>query len=119
MVALELNLEKLYPLTGGGGRGFSPLPKFPSLRRDVAFAVKKDVETASMVSGVRGASPLVERAWIFDLFEDESVGEGMKSVGVSMVLRSAEKTLTDGEANEVCEKAANALEKSFGALVRR
>ncbi|MCY3972669.1 MAG: phenylalanine--tRNA ligase subunit beta, partial [Candidatus Dadabacteria bacterium] len=119
VVALELNLEKLYALAGEGGRGFSPLPKFPSLRRDVAFVVKKEIEAGSMVSGVRGVSPLVERVWIFDLFEDKSLGDGMKSVGISMVLRSAEKTLTDEDANLVCEKAVKTLGDSFGARVRQ
>lgn len=119
VVALELNLEKLYALAEKGGRGFSPLPKFPSLRRDVAFVVKKEIEAGSMVSGVRGVSPLVERVWIFDLFEDKSIGDGMKSVGISMVLRSAEKTLTDEDANLVCEKAVKTLGDSFGASVRR
>ena len=119
VVALELNLEKLYSLTGDVERVFSPLPKFPSLRRDVAFVVKKEVEAGRMVSDVRGVSPLVERVWIFDLFEDKSIGDGMKSVGISMVLRSSEKTLTDEEANMVCEKAAKALGDSFGARVRQ
>lgn len=117
-VALELSLEKLYSGGNGGEAVFSPLPKFPSLRRDLAFLVKKDLEIGSLISGVRKVSPLVERVWIFDLFEDKSIGEDMKSVGISMLLRSAEKTLTDEEANSVCKKAAGALGSRFGAQIR-
>ncbi|QMU55755.1 MAG: phenylalanine--tRNA ligase subunit beta [Candidatus Mycalebacterium zealandia] len=117
-VALELSLEKLYSCNGGGEVVFSPLPKFPSLRRDLAFLVKKDLEIGNVISGVQGVSPLVERVWIFDLFEDKSVGKDMKSVGVSMLLRSAKKTLTDEEANSVCEKASRTLGDLFGAQIR-
>ncbi|MGI9558659.1 MAG: phenylalanine--tRNA ligase subunit beta [Thermodesulfobacteriota bacterium] len=118
VIALELKLEKLYPYAEGGEQSFSPLPKFPSLRRDAAFLVKKDLEVGAMVSGVKGVSPLVERVWVFDIFEDESIGKDMKSVGISMLLRSEEKTLTDEEANSVFEKAARALGDSFGARIR-
>ncbi|WP_462137224.1 phenylalanine--tRNA ligase subunit beta [Candidatus Mycalebacterium sp.] len=117
-VALELSLEKLYSCNSGGEVVFSPLPKFPSLRRDLAFLVKKDLEIGNVISGVKGVSPLVERVWIFDLFEDKSVGEDMKSVGISMLLRSSEKTLTDEEANSVCKKATSALGDLFGAQIR-
>ncbi len=117
-VALELKLEKLYGCMRSGKAVFSPPPKFPPVRRDVAFVVDRDLEVGSIVSGVREVSPLVEKVWVFDLFEDESIGDNMKSVGISMLLRSAEKTLTDEEANSVREKAVRTLGSSFGARTR-
>ncbi len=118
ITALELNLEKLYFCLSGGEPVFSSLPKFPSVRRDVAFVVEKDLEIGSIISGIKDVSPLVEKVWVFDLFEDESIGDNMKSVGISMFLRSAEKTLTDEEANSVREQAVRAIGSSFGARAR-
>ncbi len=117
-VALELNLGRLYSCRDGGGPVFSALPRFPSLRRDVAFIVKKNLEVGNIISGVKSVSPLIENVWIFDLFEDKSMGDDMKSVGISIVLRSAEKTLTDEEANSVWKKAVRTLGDSFGAQIR-
>ncbi len=118
IVALELKFEKLRVCAAGGNPVFSPFPKFPPVRRDVAFLVDRDLEIGSIISGVKETSPLVEDVWIFDLFEDESIGKNMKSVGISMLLRSSEKTLTDEEANTVREKAVRVLGDTFGATTR-
>lgn len=118
VTALELDIERLYACAGDREPSFSPLPKFPSVRRDLAFVVDRNLEIGGIVSSLKEISPLVERVWIFDLFEDKSIGDSVKSVGISMLLRSSDKTLTDEEANCVREEAVKTLASSFGAQIR-
>jgi len=118
VTALELDIERLYACAGDRKPSFCPLPKFPSVRRDLAFVVDRNLEIGGIVSSLKEISPLVERVWVFDLFEDKSIGDGAKSVGISMLLRSPDKTLTDEEANCVREKAVKTLDSSFGAQIR-
>ena len=56
-----------------------------------------------MINKISSVSNLVEDAWVFDQFEGDVVGEDKKSVGISILLRSDDKTLTDEDANKGSE----------------
>ena len=81
------------------------------------FCVLLSLTSLSLI--VQGSvSNLVEDAWIFDNFQSESLGKDKKSVGISILLRSDQKTLTDEDANEVQKLAINELNNSLGAELR-
>ena len=63
-------------------------------------------------------SSLVEDAWVFDIFEGGELGQDKQSVGISMLLRSKNKTLTDEEANAIRNLAISELNSSLGAELR-
>ena len=94
------------------------MPKFPSVRRDISLIVDTGVSAGEMISKISSVSSLVEDAWIFDYFQSESLGKDKKSVGISILLRSDQKTLTDEDANEVQKLAINELNNSLGAELR-
>ena len=114
---MDIDLDKL--LTHyKSDYNFTPLPKFPSVRRDISLIVDKDISAGEMINKINSVSNLVEEAWIFDYFQSESLGKDKKSVGISILLRSDEKTLTDEDANEVQKLAINELNNSLGAELR-
>ena len=88
------------------------------MRRDISLVVDTDVSAGEMISKISSVSNLVEDAWIFDNFQSESLGKDKKSVGISILLRSDQKTLTDEDANEVQKLAINELNNSLGAELR-
>lgn len=115
----EIDLEKLVGFIKNTGMKFSPLPKFPSVRRDIALVVDDNVSAGEVVDEIRKLkSPLVEEAGVFDVFKGKSVEEGKKSVAVSLILRAPDKTLTDEEINEVQKRAINKLRSVLGGELR-
>ena len=62
---------------------------------------------------------LIEDVRIFDVYsEGELAKSGEKSVSVSLIIRSKEKTLTDDEANLVQSSTFDKLSKSLNARMR-
>ena len=60
---------------------------------------------------------LLESVKLFDIYRGKGVEEGKKSMAYSIVLRAADHTLTDTEAEAVTEKMLRKLEAA-GATLR-
>ncbi len=116
----EIDLDKLSSSIKGVEKRFRPLPKFPSVRRDIALVVDERVAVGDVLNEIKKVeSSLIEDVNVFDVFKGEPVGKGKKSIAVSMILRASDKTLTDEEANEAQAKALKRLESALGAELRK
>ena len=116
---LELDLSLLSVVYTSFERKFSPLPKFPSLRRDIALVVDDVVPVREILSVIKKAdSGIIENVWVFDVYKGNSLEKGKKSVALSLVLRNRERTLTDEDANRVQQDVLKSLEKTIGAELR-
>lgn len=115
---LEINLDEVVEKYSKIKFEFMPLSKVPSVRRDIALIVDQKVTAGEVLDQMKKVSDLVEKTWVFDVFQGKSVGEGKKSLGISMLLRSGRETLTDEEANKVQDIALNKLHSSLGAELR-
>jgi len=95
------------------------LPDLPSVGRDFAFLVDRDVPAQAIVDAARKADRnLIIGAHVFDVFEGESLGEGKKSVAISVTLQPREKTLTEAEITTVAKRIVAAVEKATGGRLR-
>ena len=116
----ELDLEKLHAASGDAGKQFTPLPKFPSVRRDIALVVDEDIPVGRILDELRKVeSDLIEEVSVFDVFKGGTVDKGKKSVAISMILRSVDRTLTDEEVEDVQIKGLNRLQSVIGAQLRK
>jgi phenylalanyl-tRNA synthetase beta chain len=116
----EIDLDKLAELYIGEQLHFRPIPRFPFVRRDIAIVVDEELPVGDIVGEIRRVeSSLIEDVSVFDVFKGGAVEEGKKSVAVSMILRSADKTLTDEDVNQLQAKALERLNLAFGAELRK
>jgi phenylalanyl-tRNA synthetase beta chain len=99
--------------------GFCQLPKYPALERDFCFVVKESLFSAEITDEIRSLSPLVENVTPFDVYRGDKLGQGLKSIAFSVQVRSAERTLTDREAEELCGRIVAVMEKKYGATLRK
>jgi phenylalanyl-tRNA synthetase beta chain len=110
-------------------REFAPLPKFPSVVRDIAVMVSTDTKIDDILEVVQSADAegLIQDVDVFDVFEPtgkEKLGEESdtpaygKSVAFHVVLRSDERTLKDEDANTVEAAIKQALQEKLGAQIR-
>ncbi|MCE1199803.1 MAG: phenylalanine--tRNA ligase subunit beta [Marinilabiliales bacterium] len=98
---------------------YTPLPKFPEVRRDLALLIDKEVSFSSIrMWAMRTEKDLLKSVSIFDVYEGEHLPEGKKSYAVSFILRDDSKTLNDKLIEKTMEKLMNAFKRELGAQIR-
>ena len=98
---------------------YKALPKFPAVTRDFAMLCDKEIPVGTLCDTMeKAAGKLCEEVKLFDVYEGSQIPEGKKSVAISVTLRSAEATLTDGEIETVSNKIISKLE-AIGAELRK
>lgn len=112
---LEMDLVKLIPFIPF--RRYQPLPRFPSIIRDIALIVDEGIPSRRIEEIIRGF-PLVVEVFPFDLYIGRPVPEGKKSLAYRITFQSPHRTLTDKEVGEVQEEILNRLKELIGAEVR-
>ena len=89
------------------------------LERDFAFVVGSHVPAEELVRAARGAdAALITEVRVFDVFTDDSLGVGNKSLAVCVVLQPTGKTLSDAEIEAVSAKVVASVEKATGGTLR-
>lgn len=115
----EIDLDKVTAVSEKSIKKFKPLPRFPSVRRDIALIVDEETPASSILNEIDNVgSKLIEDAEVFDVFTGSPVETGKKSVAVSLQLRAADKTLTEDEINKVQDKTLKKLQLALGAELR-
>jgi len=98
---------------------FVPLPKFPSIKRDIALLVPENVAAGELATAITSLNQkLVESAELFDVYRGKPIEEGYKSVALSVTYRSATKTLEDKSIDHVHKKIVTSLMNQFNARYR-
>jgi phenylalanyl-tRNA synthetase beta chain len=116
--AFELDLTALAPHVGRPVE-FKDVPRFPPVRRDLAFVVDASVPVGILREGIfRAADGLVERVVLFDVFSGAPLAAGKKSVAFSVDFRAPDRTLTDEEVGRAVDSVASWLAKNTGAELR-
>ncbi|KJE27856.1 phenylalanine--tRNA ligase, beta subunit [Geobacillus kaustophilus] len=98
---------------------YEPIPRFPSVVRDIALVVDEDVEAGALKQAIAEAGkPLVKDVSLFDVYQGDRLPDGKKSLAFSLRYYDPERTLTDEEVAAVHERVLAAVEKQFGAVLR-
>lgn len=100
-------------------KAFKPLPKFPAITRDYAFVCDDALEVGTIEAVMKKAGgKTVEAIRLFDVYRGKQLGEGKKSVAFNVMLRAADHTLTDEEADKVSKKILTLLDRELGITLR-
>lgn len=113
----ELNIQRMLN-EGTEPLLYIPVPKFPSISRDIALVVPKTVAAGTLEETIHSNSGrFLKDVRIFDVYEGERMEEGMKSIAFSLTYIHPERTLTDEEVTGEHQQIVNALEAE-GAQIR-
>lgn len=98
---------------------FQPLPRFPSVRRDLSLVVREGLQAGEITSAIEAlGNELIEGVEVFDQYRGAQIAEGYKSLTYSIAYRAGERTLTDQEVNEIHEQVVKKITERFGIAVR-
>jgi phenylalanyl-tRNA synthetase beta chain len=117
LVAFELDMGPV--LADSRNPRAQPLPRYPSVDRDLAVVVEEHVAAGSVLATIEeSAGDLLVMARAFDEYHGSQVAEGNKSIAFTLTFRSPERTLTDAEVDKVMTEIRFALEKRHRARFR-
>ena len=90
-----------------------------AVERDFAFVVDSSVESLTLVNAAQGADKaLIESVRVFDEFIGGALGDGKKSLAITVRLQPVDKTLTDEDIDAVGKAIVAKVEKATGGTLR-
>jgi len=98
---------------------YTPLPRYPGSRRDVAMIVGEEVAAAATVqAAMQSGASYVESVEIFDEYRGDPIPAGRKSLALAVGYRSSEGNLLNETIDAEHEKLVAALRGKLGAEIR-
>lgn len=114
----EIDLDKLLDKKVGKMK-YKEFSKFPSIKKDLAVVVDKDVTSEQIGTWIKkAAGSSLSNIDVFDVYTGKGIEENKKSIAYSLTFEKMDRTLTDEEINESLEKVVEVLEKKLGATLR-
>jgi len=90
-----------------------------AVERDFAFVVDSGVEALTLTNAAAGADKaLIQDVRVFDEFIGGALGEGKKSIAVTVRLQPVDATLTDKDIEAVSAKIVEKVTKATGGTLR-
>ncbi|HEV2883432.1 MAG TPA: phenylalanine--tRNA ligase subunit beta [Pyrinomonadaceae bacterium] len=95
---------------------YRPLPRYPSVVRDVTLLVGRDVTLMALLDAI-GVEEIADyrSSKLVGTYEGKNIPEGKRSVTLRIEYRSDERTLRDDEVEERQRKLVDSLMKKFNA----
>ena len=98
---------------------YTELSKFPSVKRDLALLLDKNVQFADIERiAYECERKLLKAVELFDVYEGKNLEPGKKSYAISFILQDEEKTLNDKQIDKIMSKLIASYEKQLGAKLR-
>ena len=116
VIVAEFDLEKLRTLNPS--YGITAVSEFPPMYEDIAIILDESVAASTVEALIRQTGgKTVTDVRLFDVYRDEKIGAGKKSLAYSLTYQAA-KTLTDADAAAIRNKIVKRLENTIGAKLR-
>jgi len=114
----ELDFEVILE-QGELDKKYQPLPKYPSILRDIAIVVPDHIEIAKIEKVFEPyLEGILDNFELFDVYQGDQIDKGSKSIAYSLIYRDFNKTLKEKEVNKIHEQILKDLEEKVGAYLR-
>lgn len=114
----EFKVKELLGLSSGKSE-FKPLPKYPKVYRDFAFVMDSGITYEQVSALITKQKPaILESFKIFDVYENENIGAGKKSIAIALEFYDESGTLTDNIVEKEFTGLIQKITKSFNAQLR-
>ncbi len=116
---MEINLDELLSKRVGKMK-YKEISKFPNVKKDVAFVMKKDIPSVEVEKVIKKAGgKLLTNIEVFDVYTGENIGKDEKSVAYSLTFNDSKKTLTEEEITKIFENIIANVEKLNDVSLRK
>ncbi len=107
------------PRNQTANKGALALNDLQAVERDFAFVVDEGVEALTLINAAAGADKaLIDDVRVFDEFIGGSLGEGKKSLAITVRLQPTGATLKEADIEAVSAKIVEKVTKATGGVLR-
>jgi phenylalanyl-tRNA synthetase beta chain len=115
----EIDLDALEELAAGRSVRVVPLPRYPSVIRDISILIDERLTAIEIRRAIRDAAPsTLVRISEFDRYQGKGIPDGQVSLSLHLTFRSSDRTLTDSEVQATMDQIIAALKDRHGAVQR-
>ncbi len=115
----NINWTKLMKYSKFSDTVYVPVPKFPSVKRDLSLVLDKKVNYNELKeAAMKTERKLLKDVNLFDIYEGSKLGDSKKSYALSFILQDENKTLTDKVIDKTMKRILHAFEQQFNAQLR-
>ena len=116
---LEMDLDALTARSPVNTHFAKPLPRHPSVIRDIAILLDDTLSADTVRGTIRAAAPatLVD-VREFDRYQGKGIPEGKVSLALRLTFQASDRTLTDAEVHAAMEHIVTELTSKLGAIQR-
>jgi len=120
VIVAEIDLDLAVPAYDPDHQAvMQPLPRHPSVVRDLSIVVAADLPAARVRGTIHAAAPsTLVAVREFDRYQGPSLPAGTVSLSLRLTFRAAERTLTDAEVQAATDAILAALAAAHGAVLR-
>lgn len=115
----DVDLQVLFDFVQKYEMKVQELPKYPSVRRDLALLVDQKITFGELYhAAFQSEKNLLKEVDLFDVYEGKNLPEGKKSYALSFILRNDAQTLHDKQIEVTMGKLLLSFQNLFGAELR-
>ena len=115
----DLDLDALEQVGAGRQIRIEPLPKYPSVTRDISVLLDDTLAAADVRRTIRDAAPpTLVRMVEFDRYQGKGIPDTKVSLSLRLTFRSSDRTLTDAEVQGAMDQVLSALKARHDAIQR-
>jgi phenylalanyl-tRNA synthetase beta chain len=101
------------------GKGFSEIPRFPAIQRDLSIIIDQAIDYSRIEATVKAAGIReIQKIHPFDVYLGQDLPAGQKAVAFSVLYQVLDRTLVEDEVNRFQEILLERLKKELGAQLR-
>lgn len=106
-------------VTHGEVPHFTPLSRFPTLRRDLAVITQEAVVAGELVAAIKALEIAELRdVRLFDVYTGKGIDAGRKSLAFGLIFQGLSSSLTDDEVEAILSRIKDDLGRRFGVKTR-
>lgn len=118
VAVMELSIATLLAHSTETTQKYAPLPKYPTVERDLSMLVPPRLHVADLLAVVtKSAGPLLRNASVFDTYHNAATNE--RSVAFRMTFAAPDRTLTADEVDAAVAAVITRVEKNGDITVRQ
>ena len=115
----DFNWDVLLKIVKGSNIVYSPVNKFPSIRRDLSLLVDKNISFSELESIAKSIKcNILKDINLFDVYTGNKLPKDKKSYSLSFIFEDNSKTLTDIQIDKIMDKLIKEYKKEVSAEIR-
>lgn len=114
----EMNLDAAFEVTSTSIT-YRPLPKFPSIVRDVSLLANRSITLEQIRQAVAAAhADLCRSVEFVDVYQGKGIADAERSITIRLEYRSDERTLADEDVEAIHQQILNEIDQQLGIRPR-